>query len=103
MVAGSQGFFALLFFESLKGSRFALEGVDALGLFAGFVDREGEAAVLQFFVHLDAGGGEEDHGGAFDVVFFGLHAPGGGVFAGAGDGEFAFGLEEFECLTGPKV
>ena len=78
--------------ESFGGSGFALELVDALGLRLGFVDGEDEAAVEEFFVDVDRGGGEDDGDGAFDVVLLGFHASGLRVFAGARDSEFAFGL-----------
>ena len=73
--------------------------MDALGLFFGFIDGEDEAAVHEFFVDVDGSGGEEDHDGTFDVVLLGFHASGLRIFSGGGDGEFAFGLQEFEGVA----
>lgn len=85
--------------DAFDGAGFALKGVDALGLGGGFIDGEDEAAVHEFFVDVDGGGGEHDGDGAFDVIFLGFHSAALGVFSGAGDGEFSFGLEEFEGVT----
>ncbi|MCF7730282.1 MAG: hypothetical protein K9N23_01280 [Akkermansiaceae bacterium] len=53
---------------AFDGAGLALEGVDALGLGAGFIDCQDETAVEKFFVDVDGGGGEEDGDGSFDVV-----------------------------------
>ena len=43
---------------------------------------------------------KQDRDRAFHVVFFRLHAAGVRVFAGRGDGEFLFGLQELQGVGG---
>ena len=52
----------------------------------------------EFFVDVDGRRGEEDHDRAFDVIFLGFHAA-LFVFAGRGNGEFTFGLQELEGVA----
>ena len=86
--------------EALQRAGFALHGVDTLGLFAGLVHTEDEAAVGQFLVEVGGGGGDENGDGTFDAVLLGFHSATAGVLAGAGDGEFLLGLEELERVSG---
>ena len=71
----------------------------ACGLGPGFVHCQREASVLQFLVDVDRGSRQEDHDRAFNVVFLRFHAPGMRILAGAGDGEFAFALQELEGVA----
>jgi hypothetical protein len=68
--------------------------VNAPRLFRAFVDRQGQAAVLQFLVQVDGGGGEENRCRSLDAIFLRHHPARCGVLARRGDGEFAFTLKQ---------
>lgn len=69
--------------------------MNRFGLLAAFVDGQHQATVEQFLVHVDRGGGEHQHHRAFGRVLLGDQVPGGFVFAGAGNGQFAVQLQQF--------
>ncbi|OQC68361.1 MAG: hypothetical protein BWX48_00069 [Verrucomicrobia bacterium ADurb.Bin006] len=78
----------------------ALHAMNALGLRRALVHRQRQAAVLQLLVQVNGRGRQENHHRAFDVIFLRDHLAGRGVFARAGDGEFAFALQKFQRVAG---
>ncbi|OQC68388.1 MAG: hypothetical protein BWX48_00059 [Verrucomicrobia bacterium ADurb.Bin006] len=93
--------FALLVREQARErAPLALHAMNALGLRRALVHRQRQTAVLQLLVQVNRGRRQEDHHRAFDVIFLRHHFAGRGVFAGAGDGEFAFALQKFQRVAG---
>ena len=86
--------------QSRQGLAFALDGVDGPGLVAFLVDGQHDAAVEQFFVDVDGGGGQKDGDRSGHPVGVSGEAP-GGVLAGRSDGQLAFGLQQLEGVGGP--
>lgn len=72
--------------------------MNGFGLFAAFVDGQHQTAVEQFFVHIDGRGGEHQHHRALNAVLLGHQVAGGFVLAGAGNGQFAVRLQQFQDI-----
>jgi hypothetical protein len=79
----------------------ALRGMDRRRLLPAFVHREHETAVLQLLVQVRRRRGREDHHRTFDVVCIGHELAGLGVFAGRGDGQLPFRLQQLQRVARP--
>ena len=80
--------------------------MDRRGLLSTLIDGEHETTIQEFFIDLSRGGGEGDHHRTFDPVFLGFKFPGRSIFAGRGDGELAFRLQELQgvaCARSPVL
>ena len=78
--------------------RLALHSMDSLRLRPVFIDGENKAAVQHFLVEIDGRGCQEDHHRAFDSILMGQQAPCRRVFAGAGDSQNTFGLQQLQRI-----
>ena len=78
--------------------RLALHPMDGLRLLAVFVDREHKAAVQHLLVEIDRRRRQEDHHRPFDAVLMREQPARRRVFAGAGDGQHAFRLQQLQRI-----
>jgi hypothetical protein len=86
--------------QALGSARFALLPMDRPRLFAFLVHRERNAAVQQLLVHLVCCGREEEHHRAFDHVLVRHVLAAHRVFAGRGDIQLAFRLQQLQRIAG---
>ncbi|PHM21940.1 hypothetical protein Xbud_03837 [Xenorhabdus budapestensis] len=78
----------------------ALQRMDSFGLFAGFIDRQHQTTVQQFFIHINGGGGEHQHHRAFHGVAFGDEVSGRFILARARHRQLAITLQQLQRIGG---
>ena len=97
---GNQGFLVTAGNQAFQCAPVALQLVDGARLFAAFIHAQHQTAVHQLFVDVARGGGHQQRDRAFNTVLLRNEIAGHRVFAGAGDGEFAFGLQQLQGIAG---
>src|SRR5208283_730269 len=86
--------------QTIDGLRLALLPVNGARLLAVLVDREHDATIQQFFVHVVRRRGEKEHHRAFHAVLVCHVLTAHRVLAGGGDLQHAFRLQQLQRVGG---
>ena len=85
--------------QARQRAALALHAMNAPGLLGALVHRQRQAAVLQLLVQVNGRGRQKNHHRAFNVIFLRHHLARLRVFAGAGDGQLAFALQQLQARS----